>query len=241
MRYRVFALRNGKELLRDPFSFLFGIGLPLLILVIISAMSKNVPNEAFQVQNFAPGIAIFSFSFISMFSGMLIGKDRGSSFLIRLFASPMTASDYIIGYSLPLLPIAVAQSAVCYITAFFFGLPVTVNVVFSIIILIPSAILFIGLGLLLGSVFSDKQVGGIMSVIIQVIAFTSGMWFDLSLLGNAVKTIGYILPFAHCVDSAREAIAGDFVSTLPNLAVIIIYTGVIFFFASTALKKKMKN
>jgi ABC-2 type transport system permease protein len=241
MRFTAFASRNRKELLRDPFSFIFGIGLPLFLLLIISTLQKSIPVDIFKIENFTPGIAIFSFSFISLFSGMLIAKDRSSSFLTRLFASPLSASDYIVGYSLPLLPIALLQTFICFITAFFLGLPVNVNVLFSILVLIPVAVLFIGSGLLLGSLFTDKQVGGITSILIQVVAFSSGMWFDLNMIGGILKTLGYALPFAHAVDATRAALAGELSLILPHLAWVIGYTVLIFVLAVWAFKKNMKG
>jgi ABC-2 type transport system permease protein len=144
MRFSAFASRNSKELLRDLLSLIFCIGLPLLLLVLVAVINRSLPPvEIFKIENFAPGTAVFGFSFLTLFSGMLIGRDRSTSFLTRLFASPLTSSDYIFGYSLPLLPIALLQGAIFFITAFFFGLPVTVNVLITLLVLIPAAVLFI--------------------------------------------------------------------------------------------------
>ncbi len=241
MKCMVFASRNNKELLRDPFSILFGIGLPLVLLLLISALQQSIMVELFKIENFAPGIAVFSFSFISLFTGMLIAQDRCSSFLTRLFASPLTAPDYIIGYSLPLLPIALIQSCLCFAVSLFFGLRLTANLLLALVVLIPIAALFIAFGLLLGSLFSDKQVGGISSILIQVAALSSGMWFDLNAIGGAFKVICYALPFAHALDATRAALTGDYASILPHLLWTIGYTIVIFALAIMVFKKKMKS
>ena len=120
MRFAAFASRNSKELLRDPLSLIFCIGLPLFLLVLVVVVNRNLPPvEIFKIENFAPGTAVFGFSFLTLFSGMLIGQDRSTSFLTRLFASPLTGSDYILGYSLPLLPIALLQSVIFFVVAFF--------------------------------------------------------------------------------------------------------------------------
>src|SRR5574344_2312337 len=141
MKFSAFASRNSKEIVRDPINLFFGIGFPLVLLLLLSAIQANIPAEAsmnlFKIQILAPGIAVFGLSFISLFSGMLIAKDRTTSFLMRLFASPHTASDFILGYALPLLPMAVAQSAICFIAAFFLGLPINLNVLLAIVVLIP--------------------------------------------------------------------------------------------------------
>lgn len=241
MSFMAFTSRNSKELLRDPPSLIFGIGLSLLLLLVISALQNSIGVDIFRIENFAPAVAIFSFSFISLFSGMLIANDRSSSFLMRLFASPLSASDYIISYSLPLLPVAFLQSSLCFLAAFFLGLPVTVNVLFTILVLIPIAVLFIGFGLLLGSIFTGKQVGIINAILIQLATFSSGMWFDLNVIGGIFKTIGYTLPFAHSVDATRAALSGELSSVYPHLLWVIGYAVLIFFIAVLAFKKQMKG
>jgi ABC-2 type transport system permease protein len=242
MKFLVFASRNRKEILRDPLNLAFGIGFPLVLLFLLSAIQANIPVSLFEVDKLAPGIAVFGLSFISLFSGTLISKDRTSSFLVRLFASPLSASDYILGYVLPLLPMAVMQIAICFAASFFLGLPVDLNVLLSLVILIPAAVLFIGIGLLAGSIFTDKQVGGICGALLtNVSAWLSGTWFDLNLVGGAFKTVAYLLPFAHAVDAAKAAVAGDYASVFPHLWWVIGYAAAINCIAVIVFKKKMKS
>ncbi|MGA3487273.1 ABC transporter permease [Micromonosporaceae bacterium DT55] len=217
MRALVFAGRNGKELLRDPLSPLLMIGLPLVLLFLLSAINDNVPNEAFAIGLFGPGIAVLSLSFITIFTGTLLAGDRRSSFLTRLRASPLTAADSIAGYTLPMTLIAVAQSAICLIAAFFVGLPVTANVLVALLVLVPVGVLFVGFGLLLGAVFTVEQVGGVGSILINAATLLSGTWFPLSLIGGTFETIANLLPFVHAVEATRLAVAGDFGAVVPHL------------------------
>lgn len=240
MRMTAYAQRNFKELVRDPVSLLFGVGLPVVLLVLMSFLQRSIAVSHFRIDQFAPSMAMFSFSFISMFTSMLVSNDRTSSFLTRLFASPLTAGDYLAGYSLPLLPIALAQSVVCFVVAFFFGLPVNGNVLLSIVALLPIAVFFIGLGLLLGCLLANKQVGAISSIVVQVAALSSGMWFDLSLIGGAFRTVCYALPFAHAVDAARMALAGDWAGILPHVLWCIGYAVAVFAAAVLVFRRKMK-
>lgn len=244
MKFFAFSSRNQKELLRDPINLLFGIGLPLVLLFLISTIQRSLPQvpDIFKIQNFTPGIAMFSLSFITLFGGVLLANDRCSSFLARLFATPLTATDYIVGYSLPLLPLALVQSFICFLAAFFLGLPVNFGLLSAILALVPVAILFIALGLLLGSLFSNKQVPPICSIVIQVVAFSSGMWFDLNMIGGIFKTVSYVLPFAHAVDLVKGALAmSDFTSLLPHLLWVFGYALVIFMLAVVVFRDKMKG
>lgn len=242
MRFLVFASRNRKEILRDPLNFAFGLGFPLVVLLLLSAIQANIPVSLFEIDRLSPGIAIFGLSFISLFSGMLIAKDRGEAFLMRLFSSPLSAADFILGYTLPLLPMSILQSAVCFIAAFVLGLPINLNVLLALVVLIPSAILFIGIGLLCGSLLNDKQVGGICGALLtNLSAWLSGTWFDVSLVGGAFKTIAELLPFCHAVDATRAAIAGDYAAIFPDLWWVIGYAVVITAAAIIAFKYKMRS
>jgi len=242
VRLFIFASRNRKELLRDPTNLAFGIGFPLVVLLLLSAIQANIPVSLYEVESITPGIAVFGLSFLSLFSGMLIAKDRTSSFLMRLFASPLSSSDFILGYTLPLVPMAMAQSALCFIAAFFLGLAVNSNVLLAIVVLIPAAVLFIAIGLLTGSVLNDKQVGGICGALLtNVSAWLSGTWFDLGLVGGWFKSVAYALPFAHAVDATRAALAGDYTSIFPHLWWVIGYAAVILAIAVAAFSNKMKS
>lgn len=241
MKSLTFASRNFKELIRDPMMMIFSIGFPVVLLLLLSAIQANIPVELFSIDRLAPGIAVFGLSFISLFSGMLIAKDRSSSFLMRLFASPMSASDFIVGYILPLLPIAVAQSLVVFILAVVLGLAINMNILLALLVLIPAAILFIGLGLLMGTLVSDKAVGGISSILINVAAWLSGTWFEISLVGGAFKTISYALPFAHAVDAARAAISSDYSEIFPHLWWVIGYAVLVLVAAILLFRKKMSS
>lgn len=242
MRCLVFASRNRKEIIRDPLNLAFGIGFPIILLLLLSAIQSNIPVSLFEIKYLAPGIAVFGLSFISLFSGMLISKDRTSSFLMRLFASPLSSSDFIIGYSIPLLPIAILQNALCFIVSFFIGLSIDINVLLALVVLIPTAILFISIGLLCGSIFTDKQVGGICGALLtNLSAWLSGTWFDLNLVGGTFKAVAYALPFVHAVNATRSALNGNYDLIFPDLWWVIGYALLIFSVAVYAFKKKIKN
>ncbi|WP_339293387.1 ABC transporter permease [Paenibacillus sp. FSL W8-0187] len=242
MRSTAFATRNHKEMVRDPLNLAFGVGFPLVILLLLSALQQNIEIELFVIDQLVPGVAVFGFSFISLFSGMLIARDRSSSFLMRLYTGPLTAPDYIVGYTLPLVPMAFLQVAIAFVAASFLGLQITLNVLLSVIVLLPTAVLFIGIGLLAGSIFNDKQVSGICGALLtNLSAWLSGTWFDLNLVGGWFKEIAYVLPFVHAVDAGRAAISGDYASILPHLWWVIGYAVVIMVVAIFAFRKKMSG
>ena len=143
MRLLSFSGRTAKEILRDPLNLGFGIGFPVVLLLLLSAIQANVPVSLFEIQHLAPGIAVFGLAFLTLFSATLIAKDRESAFLARLYTTPLTAADFILGYLLPILPIALAQSVICYAVAAVLGLRITVNVLYAVLLMLPVSLFFI--------------------------------------------------------------------------------------------------
>lgn len=242
MRMLTFAGRNTKEILRDPLNLFFGLGFPLVLIFLLSAIQANIPVALFEIQHLTPGITVFGLSFMTLFSSVIIAKDRGSALLQRLYTTPLTPVDFILGYTLPIIPIAVAQSIVCYIAAVILGLEVTINILYAVLLIIPVSILFIALGLLFGSILNDKQVGGICGALLtNLSAWLSGIWFDLELVGGAFKKIAYALPFVHAVEIERAVLAGNFADIFPHLWWVLGYAAIALAAAVLLFLRQMKK
>ena len=224
MRMLSYSLRTAKEILRDPLNLGFGLGFPLVLLFLLSAIQANIPVSLFALEMLTPGLTVFGLAFMTLFSAALIAKDRSSSLLQRLYTTPLRPADYILGYMLPVLPISAAQCVLCYLAAACLGLKLTVNVLWAVLLLIPAEIFFIALGLLFGSVLTDKQMGGICGALLtNLTAWLSGVWFDLDLVGGAFKAIAYALPFVHAVEMERAVLAGSYGDIWPHLLWVLAY------------------
>ncbi len=242
MRMLTFAKRNFKEIVRDPLNLCFLFGFPVVLLLLLSAIQANIPVSLFEIQHLAPGVAVFGLAFMTLFSATVIAKDRQSSFMSRLYTTPMTPVDFILGYTLPLIPIALAEGVACYIFAVILKLEISVNILLAIVFIIPIALLYIGLGLLCGSIFNDKQVGGICGALLtNLSAWLSGIWFDLELVGGVFKKIAYALPFVHAVEMERAVISGDLCVALSHLWWVLGYAVVVLTAAVLMFLKQMKK
>lgn len=246
-RTLTFSGRNLKELLRDPMSWIFGVALPLAILLIMQIILASIDGEAlasvpmFAVDRFVCGVVVFGYAFFSMFTAMLLSKDRSSAFLLRLFASPMRARDYILGYTLPILPLVTAQFVFTVTVALCFGLGFTANILLAYVVSLPAALFFIGIGLTLGALLGDKAVGGISSAVVQLAALFSGMWFDLDMIGGGFRTFCLVFPFAHAYDAIRYAIAGDYARLWLPVLITVIYAIASFVLAILLFRRKMRR
>lgn len=102
--------------------------------------------------------------------------------------------------------------------------------------------MFIGIGLLFGSLFTDKQVGSVCGALLtNLTAWLSGTWFDLDLVGGLFKKIAELLPFVHAVEAGRAAISGDYSAVLPHLWWVIGYAVVVMYIAIIVFTKKMSS
>ena len=225
MKKMTFAKRCAKEIVRDPINLVFGLGFPLVLLLLLSSLQANIPVNLFEIDTLTPGITVFGLSFMTLFSATLIAKDRESAFLQRLYTTPLTGMDFILGYMLPLLPIALGQAVICYLFAIPLGLTVSIRIVYAILGILPMAIFNIALGLLCGSVLGVKQVGGICGALLtNLSAWLSGVWFDLELVGGFFEKLAHALPFMHAAELEKALFAGDLTLASTHLLPVLLYS-----------------
>ena len=242
MKMLTFAKRTVKEILRDPLTVAFALGFPIVLILLLSAIQANVPVDLFRIEKLTPGISVFGLSFMTLFSATLIAKDRESAFLERLYTTPMTSADFIFGYALPIIPIAVFQCIICYAVAIVLGLKITVTIGYAVLFIIPVSIFFISLGLLCGSVLTVKQTGGICGALLtNLTAWLSGVWFDISLVGDAFEKIAAVLPFLHAVELERAVLSGDYSNILPHIFWVMGYSVAVTILAVILFLRQMRH
>ena len=231
-----FAKRNFKELIRDPLSLIFAILLPICLLTIFQII--KIPNEIYALKNFTPGIIIFGFSFVTLFASMLVSKDRSSSLLIRLGVSPMKSRDFILGYTLSLIPLIIIQNVLFFGVAIMLGLEFSINIILTVLVSIVVSLLFIGIGVLLGSCFSEKGAPSISSVVIQLVCFTSGMYFPKDVVGKGFDMVCKILPFESALNIVKGVMNGTEIG-MRSIITFSAYTILIMVVAIVVFNKKM--
>ncbi len=249
MKSIVFANRNFKELVRDPLSWIFCLGFPLVMLAIMTVINNSIPAEAgmtlFEIESLAPGIMIFGLTFVMLFACLLIAGDRNEAFLLRIFTSPMKSSDYIMGYIIPLIVLCFGQViitlAASLILALASGDKLSIpNMFFSIVTAIPSMFMFIGFGLLFGTLFNKNAAPGLSSIIISFSGMLGGIWMDVDTIGGTLADICKALPFYHCVKSARLAFGGDFSGSMCEAGIVLIWAVVVVAVSIIVFRKKMR-
>ena len=217
-RAGLFAGRNVRELIRDPLSHVFCVGFPVVMLLIFRLVAHYTPGEVywFDLVYLVPGITVFSYTFTMLYMALLVSRDRCSAFLRRLFGTPMSAGDFVCGYALSGMIVALGQTVVCCAFATVLGIfdgnffPFR-DMVRMTVALLPAMLLFVFLGILLGTLLSDRAAPGIASVIISAGGFLSGAWMPLETMGE-LETVATCLPFYPAVCLSRCLFGGGSVN-----------------------------
>lgn len=247
---RAFAIRNFKEIVRDSLSAVFCIGFPLVMLAVMTLINDSIPKESgmtiFRIDNLAGGIAVFGLTFIMLFVCLTVAKDRSGAFLMRLYATPLRAVDFILGYMAPTFLIGVIQTVITLaagvVVSLITGVELKIGgIMLTIVTLFPTLIMFIALGLLFGTIFSEKAAPGLCSVVISLASFLGGVWFDAEATGGVLLKICKALPFYHSVKAARLATALEFEEFGEHFLITAIWAGVFLITAVVAFKCKMKE
>lgn len=197
-----FFKRNIKELLRDPIIYVFGLGFPIVMLVLFYIINKFTSGQTpiFEMRSLLPGIIVFSYSFVMLILALIVSKDKQTFFLKRLYSSPMKPHNFILGYFLVGLIVGLMQTIICVLTGLVISLiSGTAFVEFSNILLLivcelPLLITNIYLGILFGTVFNDKTAPGVCAVLISLAGILGGCWMPLETMGG-FATFCRFLPF----------------------------------------------
>lgn len=235
--------RNVKEIIRDPLSLVFLIGLPLVMEILFYLIFHKYTAQ-FEMKYLAPGIVVFSESFLSLFAGLLISLDRSSSFLTRLYVSKAKSFEFILSYAISLIPLIIVQTILFFLVGGVIDSSIfSVGMILCLLISVITSQFFIGFGILLGSVCNEKSIGGVASIVIAGQSILSGMWFPTEGLDGAMITIMKSLPFKNATDLMQNMLNGinDFSKDfLIPLLILLGYTIAIFVLAIILFKNKMK-
>lgn len=244
-----FAARNIKEILREPLAYIFCLGFPLVMLVVMTLVNESIPAQAnmtlFNINKLTGGMAVFGLTFVMLFTCLNISKDRSGSFLVRLYATPMNGADFILGYTLPMLALSFAQILITFAAGLVAALVTqqTLDIggmLLAAAALIPSAVMFICFGLLFGTLFNEKAAPGLCSVLISLASFLGGVWFDADSTGGVLLTICKVLPFYHCVKTAHLLFAMKTEGLGVHLLVTLAYTAAVALAAVLVFRSKMR-
>ena len=247
----LFAKRNLKELSRDVLSYIFCIAFPVVMLVIMSVLNSSIPKEAgmstFRIDNLSGGIIVFGQTFVMLFTAILVATDKCTSFLTRLYASPMKSGHFTHGYIIPMVMISIVQSLVTIISSIVVSLISGValeplGLVLVVFTSLPSALMFISIGMIFGTLFNEKAAPGFCSIIISLGTFLGGVFFDAEGVGGVMHTMCECMPFLYCTRTARSSIQLnlDWEHFGSSFLIVSLVAAFLVFLATAVFNSRMK-
>lgn len=243
-RIWILTKRNFKEILRDPLSLVFTLGLPLAMEVLFYLIFHDLTPQ-FQMLYLAPGIVVFAQAFLALFVGLLISLDRNTSFLTRLYVSKTKSYEFIFAYALSVLPIVLVQSILFFLVAIIFDSSIWgIGILYCILLSLVTSLFYIATGIFFGSVCNEKSIGGVSSIVIAGQSVLSGMWFPMEGLDKGMVTFMELLPFRNATLVLQNVITGVdnvFDDFFKPLLIVLAYTIVLFVVAIFTFKSKMKS
>ena len=238
MRSLALVRRNFIEVWRDPISLSLTIALPLGMLLVLQLLSDV--DQFFSVTSLTPGVILFGFVMLMFSAALAMSRDRESELFSRLLTAPLRSREFVTGYSLPYVPVAVIQALVLFAVALAIGLEVNGNLGLVALILAVISIMYIGLGMILGAVFSTKTVSFPYMAILLLTIF-GGAWMDLEAIGGGFQTVGDWFPFAHALDALRDVMidGAGFSAIAVDLWWVVGYTLATIVLAVTIFRRRM--
>jgi ABC-2 type transport system permease protein len=235
MRFMVLAKRNFKEMYRDPLHISLAIGLPIGLLLVFQAIP-----DWFTPAFIVPGIALMGFAMLTDSSGMILARDRERALLSRMLTAPLRATDFISAYSLPYILVAIIQIVVVFAVGGLIGLEISGNMGLVFLVLFVMSIGYIGLGMILGSLFTYTQ-APIVWIVVMLLTVFGGAWMDLGEIGGVIQSTMNAFPFAHALDATRDVMmhGAGFGDIAADFYWVLGYTLVFFVVGIFLFRRKM--
>lgn len=197
------AKRNFIEVWRDPLSLALTVGLPAVLLLVLQAFGQF--DDIFKPAALTPGIVLFGYVMLMFSAAMTLSRDRESALFHRLLTAPLRSNEFVAGYSLPYLPVALIQAFALFGVGVALGMSIDGSIALLLLVLAISAVIYIGLGMIIGAAFSYKVVPFAYTVVLLLTIF-GGAWMDLEAIGGVFEAVAAVFPFAHGLDAMRSVI-----------------------------------
>jgi len=221
-----------KPIIEAVGSQFLGVAPPLN--VELEGMESEIKNPA--VNFYFPGIAVYGLMILIATAAEIIASDREKGFLSRMFTTPARPSDFVMGYSLPFIPVLIVSALVYLGVGMGLGLTIIGNLGHVFLIFFLIGLCGIGIGMIVGSLIKSESQAGISWLFIVPVAMISGAWFTVDRMPSALKSIAGVLPFIHAIDGSRAVVNGSPFSAIVvdfywiiGWAVVLFAAGIILF------------
>ncbi len=228
---------QGKLALREPAGLVFGIGLPLILLIIfgnVPTFNEPIEGSSFTLfQLYIPILMVTVLIFIGLFGLPIpLVRDREIGWLRRISTTPISPAKLLAAQvTINLILAAVGFTILVAGSTLIFGVNVAFDIPGFILSLVLATLAMFSLGLLLTSVApSQSAANGITMGLLYPLLFFAGIYVPIQVLPSGLQTAALFTPVGAAVNALDSSMAGSFPSFVP-LVVMAAYA-VIFCFVA---------
>ena len=153
-----------------------------------------------------PGILGMNMMFSCLFGvGYVVLRYRKSGFLKRLYATPLTAFEFLSAQVLSRLGLILFVTAILYVgIGAIIGFRNAGSTLLLLLLAVVGALSMIALGVTIAARFaSEELVGGLLNLLTWPMMLLSGIWFSLEGSPRWVQWVAHVFPLTHVLDAAR--------------------------------------
>jgi ABC-2 type transport system permease protein len=204
----------------------------------VTANPIRIDTKITYIDFIAPGIIIFGLLIMIPTSARIMVHDKEKGFLARLLTTPLRPWEFLLGYSLCLVVIAIAQIIIFMVFGHWLGMNIVGNIWLAFLIFFLTGLCSIGIGMVVASLArTENQAEPLCWLISMPLAMLSGSWFSIEMMPTYLRQVANLFPYAHAIDAARrvlsrgiglEAVSSDLLF-LAVWAVAIFIIGTFFF------------
>ncbi len=212
--------------------------------VTINTSHLSVEAEVTQMDFVAPGIIIFGLLILVPTSARLMVKDKEAGYMSRLLTTPTRPWEFISGYSLALVVIAIVQIIIFIMLGVAFGMNIVGNIFLAFLVYFVAGLCSIGIGMVVAALSkSENQAEPLCWLIAMPLAVLSGVWFPQEIMPDFIQVLGDIFPFSHAVSASRMIIirGADFGAVSSSIIFITAWAAGAFMLGIALFRHKMKG
>jgi ABC-2 type transport system permease protein len=155
----------------------------------------------------APGMTVFGLLILIPSSASLIARDKETMIMPRLLTTPLRPREFILGYSLPYIPLLILQVGIYLGIGCALGLKIVGNLGLAFLLLLLLGLSSIALGMIFATFIKHEGQAHVSWVLIVPMAILAGAWFPIAGMPSAMQGIAKAFPATYAITALEDVIS----------------------------------
>ncbi|NEW62368.1 ABC transporter permease [Granulicatella sp. zg-ZJ] len=211
---------------RDLFSFVLGIGMPVLFFLLFSSMfDSSYGDVAILTRNYLITMTAFSMSSFGLYGfPILLDTDKKNNWLIQIQHSPISLAQY---YAVKVIRMFVSF-VISIIINFAVGIfikNITMSMeqwIVSALLLLVGSLTYLAIGLLLTLFKTTQTMNIVANILYFVLAIFGGSWMPYETLPQWMQQVAHMTPSYYANQLVLGYLKNDTVNIL-TLLIVVVY------------------